>query len=1071
MYVDHLLEWAKGRTAPPRRLFWFLTERCNLRCSICGTGCRPPVRAATELTTRDRLRLVDEIAELGVREAYLVGGEVFVLGRVMEKITAALKQRDIFCEATTNGTLLKPRMIEHLVDVGWDALGISVDGPDAKSHDVLRGRDGVFDAAVTAIRALNEEKARRGSDRPSVRLSVILHRDNIERIDEMLTLAQELLVDNVYFTPMTPQTDTATEHMLRPAEFPDVQSRLQDAAQRETPFEHNLSQLAGGELIEEAANLGRILSSDVSCLEPGFFRAGCLVFWDQLVLLPDGRVSPCWRHKPEGLPNARDMELAEIWYGEAMTQARTAMAGGEFPEACSGCCMPVAVENRHQRLAGLHELGEHAQVVRFCHQIRVPEHPFGQTPEYLLRSLLEQSAYSEIADLWRREEFVLKTVHLALGAENDGEIERARKLATTMLDAALSEDAAPGLSILLSPASIALKRLPTGEPDPEDKSVRHVLELWRVGLTALFTQGRSRDATRAMRALLEGSDGPWIDDLPKVLFTPYYAGEFDLVIELATAVLDRIHAQPHSLCARGAARLQLGDFDGALADLQACEALTPESRESFEEELQSSLAEIHRVRDERDASIRHAKLALAARPGKIESLACWSRVIHLFAGDGHEARALAELESLLDSSEGAEPGWLDTLLFEPHWNEKYDTAVFLAEAVLARDPGQPHSLCVRGAARGQLGDLAASMEDLQACLGLPEPQRELIEDELQTALAEVHLALGDLDTAVCHARLALEAGPEKPGGLASWGRVIGRRAELGERERAAAELEELLGHAEGADDSWYTALLFEPLWNREFDTARFLASAVLSHIPGQPHGLCIHGAARAKLGDLDGARGDLQACQALPAAVWTSFEDDLELSLAEVSLDLGDLDAAIQHVHNALEVRPDRSEGPDIWSQVVHRFARRGDLGRAHAELEALFERTEGSDAAWFIPMLFDPHRAGEFEIVIDLATAVLDRIPAQAYCSWIRGAALGKTGDLDGALEDLRACDALPSAERERFEDALQDSLAEVHLARGDLEEAVTHAKRALAISPGKVESQRTLDRAVRRLEGGGEP
>ena len=45
---------------------------------------------------------------------------------------------------TTNGTLLNRELANTLLNIGWDEVHFSIDGPNAEIHDALRGRKGAF---------------------------------------------------------------------------------------------------------------------------------------------------------------------------------------------------------------------------------------------------------------------------------------------------------------------------------------------------------------------------------------------------------------------------------------------------------------------------------------------------------------------------------------------------------------------------------------------------------------------------------------------------------------------------------------------------------------------------------------------------------------------------------------------------------------------------------------------------------------------------------------------------------------------------------------------------------------
>ncbi len=143
-------------------------------------------------------------------------------------------------------------------------------------------------------------------------------------------------------------------------------------------------------------------------------------------------------------------------------------------------------------------------------------------------------------------------------------------------------------------------------------------------------------------------------------------------------------------------------------------------------------------------------------------------------------------------------------------------------------------------------------------------------------------------------------------------------------------------------------------------------------------------------------------------------------------------------------------------------------LGRddeARTALRRAIDAPGGEEAA-AAELLFEAHRARDREVVIELASGLLRRAPGQPYALWVRGAARGKLGDRGAALADARAALAAPPILLAGFEDAIHDTLAELLLEGGDPEGAITHARRALALRPGKRESERTLARAIEQLD-----
>ena len=70
------LPLAKGEAPRPTLCVWELTLACDHQCLHCGP--RAHRARPDELTTEECLQVVDELAELGVGEVVLIGGEAYL---------------------------------------------------------------------------------------------------------------------------------------------------------------------------------------------------------------------------------------------------------------------------------------------------------------------------------------------------------------------------------------------------------------------------------------------------------------------------------------------------------------------------------------------------------------------------------------------------------------------------------------------------------------------------------------------------------------------------------------------------------------------------------------------------------------------------------------------------------------------------------------------------------------------------------------------------------------------------------------------------------------------------------
>ncbi len=131
---------------------WEITLACNLACVHCGS--RAGKAREKELTTAEALDLVRQLAEAGIDEITLIGGEAF-LRRDWLEIVTAIRRSGMDCGMTTGGFGIGPRLAEKMAKAGLQQVSVSVDGTE-ETHDKLRGREGSWRAALTAMRAVHE---------------------------------------------------------------------------------------------------------------------------------------------------------------------------------------------------------------------------------------------------------------------------------------------------------------------------------------------------------------------------------------------------------------------------------------------------------------------------------------------------------------------------------------------------------------------------------------------------------------------------------------------------------------------------------------------------------------------------------------------------------------------------------------------------------------------------------------------------------------------------------------------------------------------------------------------------
>ena len=160
-------------------LFWECTARCNLRCRHCGSDCFASSREK-DMPLEDFLGVLDTIP--GDRRpkgftVVLTGGEPLLRPDIVEA-GRTIAKRGFGWGMVSNGYFYDAQRHKALMAAGMGALTISLDGP-REDHDWMRGREGSFDRAVSAIRIASAEK-RLNSD-----VVTCVNRRNIASLEEI----------------------------------------------------------------------------------------------------------------------------------------------------------------------------------------------------------------------------------------------------------------------------------------------------------------------------------------------------------------------------------------------------------------------------------------------------------------------------------------------------------------------------------------------------------------------------------------------------------------------------------------------------------------------------------------------------------------------------------------------------------------------------------------------------------------------------------------------------------------------------------------------------------------------
>jgi pyrroloquinoline quinone biosynthesis protein E len=295
-------------TERPYTLVAELTYRCPLRCTYCSN----PLQADThELETAAWRRIFAEAEELGVMQVSLTGGEP-LLRDDLEEIVEAARNDELYTNLITSGIPLERDRLARLAERGLDAVQLSFQ--DTEAEPARRSAGGEFsERKLAAARWIRE------LDLP-LTLNVVLHRDNIDRTDRFIALAEELGATRIELAN--------TQYLGWALENRDALLPARDQIER-------------ARRVANEARVRLLGRMEVLFVLPDY-HAGrprdCMGGWARrfIVVAPDGVALPC--HGAADLfdfESLRDRSLAEIWHG---SPGFLAFRGEEWmKEPCRSC--------------------------------------------------------------------------------------------------------------------------------------------------------------------------------------------------------------------------------------------------------------------------------------------------------------------------------------------------------------------------------------------------------------------------------------------------------------------------------------------------------------------------------------------------------------------------------------------------------------------------------------------------------------------------------------------------------------------------------------------------------------
>jgi len=170
---------------PPRWLLAELTYKCPLQCPYCSNPL-DYTKHSNEIGTEDWKRVLTQARKMGAVQLGFSGGEPLTRQDLPELVQHA-RQLGYYSNLITSGYGLTEEKIIQLKEAGLDHIQVSIQASSQELNDHLAGTES-YETKKEVARLVKKHGY------PMV-LCVVIHRENIHQMPEILAMAEELGAD------------------------------------------------------------------------------------------------------------------------------------------------------------------------------------------------------------------------------------------------------------------------------------------------------------------------------------------------------------------------------------------------------------------------------------------------------------------------------------------------------------------------------------------------------------------------------------------------------------------------------------------------------------------------------------------------------------------------------------------------------------------------------------------------------------------------------------------------------------------------------------------------------------
>lgn len=305
-----------------KELIVSITNRCNLKCKMCGI---PFASNDGEMSTAELKKLIRDVSLFNPRSIVFSGGEPLLRKDLFELISFTRQYKINTC-LTTNGILVSKEVALRLAEAGLGIINISIEGPQ-DVHDNLRGK-GSFKKAIEAIENLTKNNI-------ETTIATVVCKQTYGYLPELIKLAHQFGITTVKFQAFSEiflqNRDKKKDFLIPKSNFGRVKEKIEETIQLSQRFH----------IATNPVSYLSMLSSYLCGIGMPRPVNDCYALWTSCPVSPEGYVYPCWTLSDKVIGNIKEVSILDLWDSKRHNFIRNLIK----EKGCSGCLMSCYDEN------------------------------------------------------------------------------------------------------------------------------------------------------------------------------------------------------------------------------------------------------------------------------------------------------------------------------------------------------------------------------------------------------------------------------------------------------------------------------------------------------------------------------------------------------------------------------------------------------------------------------------------------------------------------------------------------------------------------------------------------------